>query len=99
MSDALVRAVRPTGATKSGRCTTGSAVGSRRRSFAWRLVRPLQQAPQLRTGQPTDRPHCNISDWSDEQLWKAYIQLTQAAAFRIQKDLLWRASSGTNAPR
>jgi transposase len=31
----------------------------------------------------------NISDWSDEQLWKAYIQLTQAeAAFRIQKDEL-----------
>jgi len=31
----------------------------------------------------------NISDWSDEQLWKAYIQLTQAeAAFRIQKDQL-----------
>jgi transposase len=28
----------------------------------------------------------NISDWSDQQLWKAYIQLTQAeAAFRIQK--------------
>jgi transposase len=31
----------------------------------------------------------NITDWSDEQLWKAYIQLTQAeAAFRIQKDEL-----------
>ena len=31
----------------------------------------------------------NISDWTDEQLWKAYIQLTQAeAAFRIQKDQL-----------
>jgi len=31
----------------------------------------------------------NISDWSDEALWKAYIQLTQAeAAFRIQKDQL-----------
>lgn len=31
----------------------------------------------------------NISDWSDEKLWKAYIQLTQAeAAFRIQKDQL-----------
>jgi len=31
----------------------------------------------------------NIVDWSDEQLWKAYIQLTQAeAAFRIQKDQL-----------
>src|SRR4029078_8553037 len=33
------------------------------------------------------RPH--ITDWSDQQLWKAYIQLTQAeAAFRIQKDQL-----------
>ena len=31
----------------------------------------------------------NIDDWSDERLWKAYIQLTQAeAAFRIQKDQL-----------
>jgi transposase len=31
----------------------------------------------------------NVSDWKEEQLWKAYIQLTQAeAAFRIQKDQL-----------
>jgi len=31
----------------------------------------------------------NIDDWSDQQLWKAYIQLTQAeAAFRIQKNQL-----------
>jgi hypothetical protein len=31
----------------------------------------------------------NIEDWSGEQLWKAYIQLTQAeAAFRIHKDQL-----------
>jgi transposase len=31
----------------------------------------------------------NIPDWNEEQLWKAYIQLTQAeAAFRIQKDHL-----------
>jgi transposase len=31
----------------------------------------------------------NITDWSNQQLWKAYIQLTQAeAAFRIQKDQL-----------
>ncbi len=31
----------------------------------------------------------NIEDWSDEQLWKAYIQLTQPeAAFRINKDQL-----------
>jgi len=31
----------------------------------------------------------NIEDWSDKELWRAYIQLTQAeAAFRIQKDQL-----------
>jgi transposase len=31
----------------------------------------------------------NVQDWTDEQLWRAYIQLTQAeAAFRIQKDQL-----------
>lgn len=31
----------------------------------------------------------NITDWNDQQLWKAYIQLTQAeAAFRIHKDQL-----------
>ena len=28
----------------------------------------------------------NVTDWSDEDLWKAYIQLTEAEdAFRIQK--------------
>jgi transposase len=31
----------------------------------------------------------NITDWDNQQLWKAYIQLTQAeAAFRIHKDEL-----------
>ncbi len=31
----------------------------------------------------------NVTDWTDAQLWKAYIQLAQAeAAFRIQKDQL-----------
>jgi transposase len=31
----------------------------------------------------------HITDWNEQQLWKAYIQLTQAeAAFRIQKDQL-----------
>ena len=31
----------------------------------------------------------NVSQWSDEKLWKAYIQLAQAeAAFRIQKNQL-----------
>ena len=34
-------------------------------------------------------PSSNIAGWTDRQLWKAYIQLTQAeAAFRIQKDQL-----------
>jgi transposase len=34
----------------------------------------------------------NVADWSDEDLWKAYIQLTEAeAAFRIHKsDLVLR---------
>ena len=31
----------------------------------------------------------NITEWTDQQLWKAYIQLTQAeAAFKIQKGQL-----------
>ncbi len=31
----------------------------------------------------------NLTDWSDEKLWRAYIQLAQAeAAFRVQKDQL-----------
>ena len=31
----------------------------------------------------------NIVDWREDELWKAYIQLTQAeAAFRIEKDQL-----------
>ncbi len=31
----------------------------------------------------------NVTNWNDEKLWKAYIQLTKAeAAFRIQKDQL-----------
>src|SRR5437763_1570712 len=43
----------------------------------------------------------NITDWSDEQLWKAYIQLTQAeAAFRIQKaQLTARPTSPQRAAR
>ena len=40
----------------------------------------------------------NISDWSNRQLWKAYIQLTQAeAAFRIQKGSTQRPSDLASA--
>src|SRR5262249_28071767 len=43
----------------------------------------------------------NVSDWTPEQLWHAYIQLTQVeAAFRIQKsDLALRPICHQKAPR
>jgi transposase len=42
----------------------------------------------------------NVSEWTDEDLWKAYMQLTEAeAAFRIEKDELqlrpvWHQTAG-----
>jgi transposase len=45
--------------------------------------------PVSKDGRGAYLPRSNITDWSDQQLWKAYIQLTQVeAAFRIQKDQL-----------
>jgi hypothetical protein len=39
----------------------------------------------------------NITDWTPEELWRAYIQLTEAeAAFRIQKSDLQIRRSGIN---
>jgi transposase len=41
----------------------------------------------------------NITDWSDEQLWKAYIQLTQAERpFAFKKTNCACVLSGTSAP-
>ena len=51
-----------------------------RRDDLWRSAQACDGCYVLRS---------NVTDWSAEELWKAYIQLTEAeAAFRIQKDNL-----------
>ena len=51
---------------------------------AWEKVKPLQDWNSLADGCYLLRT--NVRDWSDEDLWKAYIQLTEAeAAFQIHK--------------
>jgi hypothetical protein len=53
-------------------------------SVAWNKVKPLQDWNSLADGCYLLRT--NVRDWSDEELWKAYIQLTEAeAAFQIHK--------------
>lgn len=50
----------------------------------WKKVKPLQDWNSLADGCYLLRT--NVRDWSDEELWKAYIQLTEAeAAFQIHK--------------
>lgn len=50
----------------------------------WKKVKPVQDWHSLADGCYILRT--NVRDWTDEQLWKAYIQLTEAeAAFRIHK--------------
>ena len=52
--------------------------------LAWKKVRAWQEWSELSEGCYLLRT--NVTDWSDEELWKAYIQLTEAeAAFRIHK--------------
>jgi len=49
-----------------------------RKAEAWRAWSTLSEGCYLLRS--------NVVDWTDEELWKAYIQLTEAeAAFRIQK--------------
>lgn len=51
---------------------------------AWKKVAAWQDWAELSEGCYLLRS--NVADWSDEELWKAYIQLTEAeAAFRIHK--------------
>lgn len=51
----------------------------------WKKVKPVQDWHTLAEGCYLLRS--NVRDWTDEQLWKAYIQLTEAeAAFRIHKE-------------
>jgi transposase len=50
----------------------------------WKRVESLRDWATLSMGCYLLRT--NVSDWTDEELWKAYIQLTEAeAAFRIHK--------------
>jgi transposase len=56
------------------------------------VVTWLRKATALESAQRRDGCYLlrsNVSDWTAEELWKAYMQLTEAeAAFRIQKDEL-----------
>jgi len=55
-----------------------------RASLAWRKVDSWRDWASLSEGCYLLRS--NVTDWSDEELWKTYIQLTEAeAAFRIHK--------------
>ena len=52
--------------------------------IAWKKVERARDWATLSAGCYLLRS--NVTDWSDEELWKAYIQLTEAeAAFRIHK--------------
>lgn len=53
-------------------------------TIVWKKVKDVQDWHALADGCYLLRT--NVRDWSDEELWKAYIQLTEAeAAFRIHK--------------
>ncbi len=63
--------------------SVGEAEG--RITVSWKMRSPETEWAALSEGCYLLRS--NIHDWTGEQLWKAYIQLTDAeAAFRIQKD-------------
>lgn len=58
--------------------------GEKTASIEWNRIKPATDWHELSDGCYLLRS--NIRDWTDEQLWKAYIQLTEAeAAFRIHK--------------
>jgi transposase len=53
-------------------------------AIEWTRIKPATDWHELSDGCYLLRS--NVSDWTDEQLWKAYIQLTEAEnAFRIHK--------------
>lgn len=55
-----------------------------RASLQWKKVKPVQDWHALADGCYLLRT--NVRNWSDEDLWKAYMQLTEAeAAFQIHK--------------
>jgi transposase len=64
-----------------------NVLASKDKKFAlieWKRIQPATDWHELSDGCYLLRT--NVTDWSDEDLWKAYIQLTEAEdAFRIQK--------------
>lgn len=62
-----------------------TAMEGERVKVEWKMKKQATEWAQLSEGYYLLRS--NIKDWTGEQLWKAYIQLTEAeAAFRIHKD-------------
>ena len=63
---------------------TVESTGEGHARLKWKKVEALRDWSTLSAGCYLLRT--NVRDWSDEELWKAYIQLTEAeAAFRIHK--------------
>jgi hypothetical protein len=63
---------------------TVEATGEGHARLSWKKIKALRDWATLSAGCYLLRT--NVADWSDEELWKAYIQLTEAeAAFRVHK--------------
>lgn len=77
----------PTTDTSSSKDTSSNDDKNSRRQYAklqWKRVKRTNDWHELSSGCYLLRS--NVSDWSEEELWKAYIQLTEAEnAFRIHK--------------
>jgi transposase len=59
-------------------------LGDKSAAIQWDRIKPATDWHELSDGCYLLRS--NVCDWTDEQLWKAYIQLTEAeSAFRIHK--------------
>lgn len=74
------------------------STGEGQARITWKKIEAVRSWATLSAGCYLLRT--NVADWSDEELWKAYIQLTEAeAAFRIHKsDLsirpIWHQKQG-----
>jgi transposase len=70
--------------TKAAHLFDIKVTGEKIASIEWNRIKPATDWHELSDGCYLLRS--NVCDWTDEQLWKAYIQLTEAeSAFRIHK--------------
>lgn len=70
--------------TKAAHLFDIKVTGEKIASIEWNRIKPATDWHELSDGCYLLRS--NVTDWTDEQLWKAYIQLTEAeSAFRIHK--------------